>query len=110
MRSALLVLCIWALAAATAGAQAAPADGQMYVIGRPATGMMFHLPMDPADSIGSIYKCEKRVHKRNHGRGRGACLIFPQSIRAGRHMTLERKYRDVDLFVMGTNIAGPGGR
>lgn len=66
--------------------------------GVPDHGRPFTMPMDDADSIGSIYKCMDRIHKPHwwsRGKGTGRCVIEPHSIRSGRHTVLARKYPGV---------------
>ena len=93
------LLMFLALAVAMLAGCAARGPAHFQIVGRPAGGKSFVVPMLDADSIGSIYRCERKVHKRNHGHGVGQCEIAPQSVRAGKHMTLARQYADVEITV-----------
>ena len=61
----------------------------------PTHGKSCFVPMSDEDSIGSIYEAEDDVEKQ----GGGIVELEPNSIRAGTHMRLERKYGDVSLAV-----------
>jgi len=76
------------------------------ITGVPRHGRRFQIPIDPADSIGSVYRCEDRIHRRTWRslwtkHGVGYCEIPPASLRPGRTMRLDVKYAGIYVKVAG---------
>ncbi len=76
------------------------------VRGFPKHGKRFALYINPADTIGSVYRCEDRIHANRwtDKRGKlrhdtGVCSIPPGSIKPGKHSVLQPRYAGIFVSV-----------
>lgn len=76
------------------------------VCGFPKHGKRFALYMNPSDTIGSVYRCEDRIHANRwtDKRGKlrhdtGVCSIPPGSIKPGKHSVLQPRYAGIFVSV-----------